>query len=74
MFDHAGTSLDAHLRNKAYRELVDTIKETFVSEMIQELQQSPAFDRMIDDLVKKRTDPLTLCEQIVRERMKKCVT
>jgi LAO/AO transport system kinase len=71
LFDHAATYLRQHLRKKAFRELVDTIKESVVAEMIDELERSEQFEKMIDDLVEKRTDPLSLCERIMAERMKK---
>jgi LAO/AO transport system kinase len=61
LFDHATTHLREHLRKKAFSELVDTIKESFVAEMIQELERSEGFEQMIDDLVEKRTDPISLC-------------
>jgi LAO/AO transport system kinase len=68
LFDHASTYLRQHLRNKAFRELVDTIKESFVAEIIHELERSEHFEQMIDDLVEKKTDPLSLCEQIMTEK------
>jgi LAO/AO transport system kinase len=71
LFDDATTHLREHLRKKAFSELVDTIKDTFVAEMIQELERSEQFEQMIDDLVEKRTDPISLCEQIMAERIKK---
>lgn len=71
LFDHAATHLQEHLRKKAFRELVDTIQESFVSEMIHELERSEELEQMIDDLVEKRTDPFSLCEQIMAERIKK---
>jgi LAO/AO transport system kinase len=71
LFDHATTHLREHLRKKAFSELVDAIKESFVAEMIQELERSEGFEQMIDDLVEKRTDPISLCEQIMRERIRK---
>jgi LAO/AO transport system kinase len=71
LFDHATTHLREHLRKKAFSELVDTIKESFVAEMIQELERSEGFEQMIDDLVEKRTDPISLCEQIMREKTNK---
>jgi len=71
LFDHATTHLREHLRKKAFSELVDTIKESFVAEMIQELERSEGFEQMIDDLVEKRTDPISLCEQIMRESIRK---
>lgn len=71
LFDHATTHLREHLRKKAFSELVDTIKESLVAEMVQELERSEGFEQMIDDLVEKRTDPISLCEQIMRERIRK---
>jgi LAO/AO transport system kinase len=73
LFDHASTHLREHLRKKAFHELVDTIKESFVAEIIHDLERSEGFRQMIDDLADKKTDPLSLCEQIMTERMKKCL-
>jgi LAO/AO transport system kinase len=71
LFERTGTHLRDHLRNKAFRELVDTIKENFVAKMIDDLKASDDLDAMIDDLVEKKTDPFSLCEQIMKERMGK---
>jgi LAO/AO transport system kinase len=73
LFDHASTHLLEHLRKKAFHELVDTIKESFVAQLIHDLERSEEFEQMIDDLADKKTDPLSLCEQIMTERMKKCL-
>jgi LAO/AO transport system kinase len=73
LFDHTSTHLREHLRKKAFHELVDTIKENFVAEIIHDLERSEGFEQMIDDLADKKTDPLSLCEQIMTERMKKCL-
>ena len=71
LFDHATTHLQEHLRDKAFRELVDTIKESLVARMIDELKASDDFEKMIDDLVEKRTDPFSLCERIMADKMEK---
>jgi LAO/AO transport system kinase len=71
LFDHASTHLREHLRKKAFHELVDTIKESFVAEIVHDLERSEEFTQMIDDLADKKTDPLSLCEQIMTEKMKK---
>ena len=70
LFDHATTHLQEHLRKKAFRELVDTIKEIFVAEMIDKLEHSEEFDQMIDDLVEKRIDPFSLCQRIMSEQLR----
>ena len=70
LFDHATTHLREHLRKKAFRELVDTIKEIFVAEMIHKLEHSEKFEKMIDDLVEKRIDPFSLCQQIMTEQLR----
>jgi LAO/AO transport system kinase len=68
---HAKRYLKEHLRKKALRELIDTIREGVVAEMVQELENSEAFEQMIDDVVEKRTDPWTLCDQILADKMKR---
>jgi LAO/AO transport system kinase len=68
LFDHAETHLREHLRKRAFHELVDMIKERVVAEMIHELERSEKFERLIDDLVEKRTDPFSLCEKIMTEK------
>jgi LAO/AO transport system kinase len=70
LFDHATTHLREHLRKKAFRELVDTIKEIFVAEMIHKLAHSEEFEQMIDDLVEKRIDPFSLCQRIMTEQLR----
>ncbi|HID29658.1 MAG TPA: methylmalonyl Co-A mutase-associated GTPase MeaB [Desulfobacterales bacterium] len=70
LFDHATTHLREHLRKKAFRELVDTIKEIFVAEMIHKLEHSEEFEQMIDDLVEKRIDPFSLCQRIMTEQLR----
>ncbi len=70
LFGHAKTHLKEHLRKKAVSALIDTIKEGVVTEIMQELNDSESFQKMIDDLVEKKTDPFTLCENIVAERFK----
>ncbi len=67
---HAKRHLKEHLRKRALRELIDTIKESVVAEMMQELENSETFEQMIDDVVEKRTDPFTLCDQIMADKMK----
>jgi LAO/AO transport system kinase len=69
LFDGTSTHLQEHLRKKAFRELVDTIKESFVAQIMAELEASDGFDQMIDDLIEKRTDPYSLCEQIITEKL-----
>ncbi len=71
LFGHAKRHLKKHLRKKAINELIDTIKEGVVTEIVQELNGSESFERMIDDLVEKKTDPFTLCEQIMGERFRR---
>jgi LAO/AO transport system kinase len=70
LFDHATTHLREHLKKQAFRELVDTIKEVFVAEMIQELERSEEFEQMIDDLVEKRIDPFSLCQRIMTKQLR----
>jgi LAO/AO transport system kinase len=71
LFDHAETHLRDHLRKRAFHELVDTIKERVVTDMIHELESSEKFEQLIDDLVEKKTDPFSLCEKIMTEQSRK---
>jgi LAO/AO transport system kinase len=71
LFGQAKKHLKEHLRRRALRELIDTIKENVLTEIMQELEASETFEEMLDDMVEKRTDPFTLCERIMAERMKK---
>jgi LAO/AO transport system kinase len=69
LFDREKTHLKKHLRKRALKELVDTIKETVVTDLVQELENSDLFQEMIDDLAEKKTDPFTLCDRIIREML-----
>ncbi|MDY6987597.1 MAG: methylmalonyl Co-A mutase-associated GTPase MeaB [Thermodesulfobacteriota bacterium] len=71
LFGQGEKHLKGHMRKRALRELVDTIKESVVTEIMEDLEASDAFEDMLDDIAEKRTDPFTLCEQIMKERMKK---
>ncbi len=73
LFSHEKTHLKEHLRKKALSEVIDTIRERVVTEIMQELEDPETFMQMLDDVVEKRTDPFTLCEQIMEARMKKCL-
>jgi LAO/AO transport system kinase len=62
--------LKERMKKKAVTDLWDTVKDRVVTEIMRELERSEAFDAMIEDLVEKRTDPFTLCDQIVAEKLK----
>jgi LAO/AO transport system kinase len=71
LFSHAKRHLQEHLRKRALREIIDTIKESVVAEIVQDLENSETFEQMIDDVVQKRLDPFTLCDKIMAERFKR---
>ena len=71
LFGQERKHLKRQMRKRALRELTDTIKENVVTEIMQDLEASEIFEEMLDDIAEKRTDPFTLCEQIMAERMKK---
>jgi len=71
LFAQERKHLKGRMRKRALRELVDTIKENVVTEIMEDLEASETFEKMLDDIAEKRTDPFTLCEQIMAERMKK---
>jgi LAO/AO transport system kinase len=70
LFSGGKRHLKEHLRKRALSELIDTIKESVVNEIVQELENSETFSQMIDDVVEKRTDLFTLCDQLLAERFK----
>jgi len=70
LFGHGKRHLKERLKEKAVTDLCDTLKDRVVTEIMQELQRSDDFDAMIEDLVEKRTDPFTLCDQIMAEKFK----
>jgi LAO/AO transport system kinase len=71
LFGQGGKHLKGHMRKRALREVLDTIKESVVTEIMKDLEASETFDNMLDDIAEKRMDPFTLCEQIMADRMKK---
>jgi putative protein kinase ArgK-like GTPase of G3E family len=70
LFAHAKRHLQEHLRKRALREIIDTIKETVVADIVQDFENSETFEQMIDNVVQKRMDPFTLCDQILADKMK----
>jgi LAO/AO transport system kinase len=71
LFGHGQRQLKERLRERAMRELRDTVRETVVREIMGELENSDTFEQMVDDLVEKKTDPFTLCDQIMADRREK---
>ncbi len=71
LFSGGKRHLKERLRKRALRELIDTINESVVTEIVQELENSETLEQMIDDVVEKRTDPFTLCDKLLAERFKK---
>jgi LAO/AO transport system kinase len=67
LFSQNRKPLQERLRQRAWKDLTDTIKETVTTEIIDRLQNTPSFSTMIDALVEKRTDPFTLCETIMED-------
>ena len=70
LFSQTRRHLKEQMKKRALRELIDTIKESVVTEIMEDLEASEELEEMLDDIVEKRTDPFTLAERIVAERMK----
>jgi LAO/AO transport system kinase len=70
LFGHSKKHFNERLKNKAVRDLLDTVKDRVVTEIMKELERSHTFDTMVNDLVEKKTDPFTLCDQIMTEKFK----
>lgn len=69
MFRQDRARLEKHLRKKAFCELVDAVKERFVGEIVGRLERSGELEDMITELVEKKTDPFSLCDRIMEERL-----
>ncbi len=67
LFGRDRKHLKEHLRKRASQNLIDIIKETLVTKIVEALERSDTLEGMIDDLVEKRTDPFTLCDQITED-------
>jgi len=65
LFGQGKTHLRKKQRERALQELADTINETIVGGIMKELKNDHRLNAMIDDLVNKKTDPFTLCDQIL---------
>ena len=65
LFGQGRRHLQERLRKRAWKDLMDTIKEAVTTEIVEKLRHAPSFDAMIDGLVEKTTDPFTLCEDIM---------
>jgi LAO/AO transport system kinase len=70
LLGHSKKHFKERLRNKAARDLLDTVTDRVVTEIMKELERSDTFDTMVNDLVEKKTDPFTLCDQIMAEKLK----
>jgi LAO/AO transport system kinase len=70
LFSGGKRHLKEHLRKKALTELIDAIKESVVAEVVKAVENSETFEKMIDDVVEKKTDPFTLCDQFLAEKFK----
>lgn len=69
LFGQGKKHFKERLKQKAVIDLRDTIKDRVITEIMQKLERSDTFDAMIEDLVEKRTDPFTLCDHIMAEKL-----
>ena len=65
LFNRGREYLKERLRKRAFKDLMDTIKEAVNTRIMRQLESSESFQTMIDELAEKRTDPFTLCDQIM---------
>jgi LAO/AO transport system kinase len=70
LFEHSKKYFKERLKNKAARDLMDTVKDRVVTEIMKDLEHSGDFGAMVNDLVEKKTDPFTLCDQIMAKKLK----
>lgn len=70
LLGHSKKHFNERLKKKAARDLLDTLKDRVVTEIMKELERSDIFGTMVNDLVEKKTDPFTLCDKIMAEKFK----
>ena len=58
---------DVHLRERAKRELTETLKSSFVDYVFSEMDKDGGLERLLDDLAHRRTDPYSAAADIIRK-------
>ncbi len=56
---------------KAEAELVETIKEQIASSIIEELKKEGTFEELLQKILKKEIDPVSVAEKLLKEKIKK---
>jgi LAO/AO transport system kinase len=62
------------LRTKAEAELIEAIREKLTASFIEELKKEGRFDRLIHEIMEKKTDPAFAAEKLVRKSVRDAET
>lgn len=68
------TCKKASLRTKAEAELIDAIREKLTASFIEELKKEDRFDRLIHEIMEKKTDPASAAEKLVKKAVRDAET
>ena len=64
------TCKKATFRTKAEAELVEAIREKLTTSLIEELKKEGGFDRLIHEIMEKKTDPASAAEKLVKKAVR----
>ncbi len=65
-----GQALEKKLRKRAKATFLEVLETEVMSRFIQKIEKDGEWERILDDLMKRRTDPYSLAERIMAEELK----
>jgi len=65
-----GRALEKKLRERAKATFLEVLETEVMSRFIQKIEKDGEWERILDDLMKRRTDPYSLAEKIMAEELK----
>lgn len=63
-------ALEKKLRERAKATFLEVLETEVMSRFIQKIEKNDQWDRILDDLIKRRIDPYSLAEKIIAEELK----
>jgi len=65
-----GQALEKKLKERAKATFLEVLKTEVMSRFIQKMEKDGEWERILDDLMKRRTDPYSLAEKIMAEELR----
>jgi LAO/AO transport system kinase len=66
LYENNREMLNRRLHSKYRTELLDQVKLAILERLLGNIETSGELDRMVDELVARKTDPYTVCDELVR--------